>query len=69
MEYVVGVDAGGTKTSAALYDQHGHTLYESRAGHGNMTVSPDAAIYNIATAATECANACPDVALYVYREG
>ena len=59
MEYVVGVDAGGTKTSAALYDEEGRTLFEARTGHGNMTVNPDAAILNIVTAAAECVGACP----------
>jgi len=59
MDYVIGVDAGGTKTNAALYDDMGRVVYETRTGHGNITVDAVAATNNIAEAVSRCADACP----------
>lgn len=59
MDYVIGADAGGTKTSAALYGENGETLYETAAGFGNMLVNRDTAVRNIIDAVAGCVSACP----------
>ena len=59
MEYIIGIDAGGTKTNAALYDVDGRVLFETGAGYGNMLVNPDVALGNIIAAASACVAARP----------
>jgi N-acetylglucosamine kinase-like BadF-type ATPase len=72
MEYVIGADAGGTKTGAALYDENGRALYETSAGYGNMLVNKDGAVRNIIAAVAGCVSACPSSAkphIYVGAAG
>lgn len=52
--YVIGVDAGGTYTSAAAYSQSGEVLGVAREGFGNPLVDKQAAVSNIARAALGC---------------
>ena len=43
MQYVIGVDAGGTKTTAAACLPDGTKLAEEKGAFGNVTVDFDAA--------------------------
>jgi N-acetylglucosamine kinase-like BadF-type ATPase len=54
MEYVIGVDAGGTKTSAAAFDLKGCRLAVHQAGPGNGTVDFSQAAANILSAVEGC---------------
>ena len=54
MNYIIGVDAGGTKTEAAAYDLDGNRLAVSVAGPGNPGIDFDAALLNIKQAIAAC---------------
>ena len=47
MQYVIGVDAGGTKTTAAAFLPDGTKLAEEKGAFGNVTVDFDAGISHI----------------------
>lgn len=47
MEYLIGVDAGGTRTVAQAYDKSGNLLCEALSGPGNLTASFEQAVENI----------------------
>lgn len=47
MTYVIGVDAGGTKTEVSAYDLSGETLFSLTLGAGNMTEDLDGALGRI----------------------
>ena len=47
MEYIIGVDCGGTKTEAAAYDTFGNLLVSNTAGVGNVVVDYDKGLQNI----------------------
>lgn len=49
MDFYIGVDAGGTKTSASSYDQKENVLNESKNGPGNVSVNWASALINIRT--------------------
>ena len=53
MEYVIGVDGGGTKTEAVAYDLNGYELATSLTGFGNLNNDKDEALNNIITAVKE----------------
>lgn len=53
MEYVIGVDGGGTKTEAVAYDLNGSELETSLTGFGNLNNNKDEALKNIVTAVNE----------------
>lgn len=50
----LGIDAGATKTQAVLYDAHGHLIFETSAGHGNILVDETVALQHIVSAMTAC---------------
>ncbi|MCY6959934.1 BadF/BadG/BcrA/BcrD ATPase family protein [Clostridium brassicae] len=54
MDYVIGVDAGGTKTEAIAYDLSGKQLTMSVTGFGNLVLKKDEAINNILEAIGNC---------------
>ena len=70
-QYIVGIDAGGTKTRAALYDVHGRILRTAVSGFGNMLVDAAIAKNNIVNAISDCLAGCPtaDAALYIGAAG
>ena len=47
MQYIIGVDSGGTSTKAAAYNLNGELLVESKTGFGNLLNDPDEALANI----------------------
>ncbi|MTD42263.1 ATPase [Erwinia sp. CPCC 100877] len=50
MEYIIGVDSGGTKTEAIVYDLAGNQLQRVMTGFGNMLVDYEQGLLNIKTA-------------------
>ncbi|PCD08972.1 ATPase [Peribacillus simplex] len=54
MNYIIGVDGGGTKTEAVAYDMGGNKISEGRAGFGNLLINEKQAIANIIQAIEEC---------------
>lgn len=54
LNYLIGVDAGGTKTEAVAYSQNGSPLSTGFAGHGNLLINEEAAIANILSAIRQC---------------
>ena len=47
LEYQIGVDAGGTHTTAIAYDMSGQEIERSEAGPGQVNTDYDNAISNI----------------------
>ncbi|MFA1711158.1 N-acetylglucosamine kinase [Peribacillus frigoritolerans] len=47
MNYIIGVDGGGTKTEAVAYDMDGNKISEGRAGFGNLLINEKKATANI----------------------
>jgi len=54
MDYVIGVDAGGTKTEAIAYDLRGHELIKTVTGFGNLVLNEKEAINNILDSIKTC---------------
>ncbi len=54
MDYVIGVDAGGTKTEAIAYDLKGHELIKKVTGFGNLVLNEKEAINNILNSIKTC---------------
>ena len=54
MKYVVGVDAGGTRTVAVAYSPQGERLAGCEAGPGNGTAGGAQAVENILEAVRDC---------------
>ena len=53
MTRLIGIDAGGTKTSGVLYDQDGTELRHEITGVGNIVTMGNAAVENVATCIAE----------------
>lgn len=53
MKYVIGVDAGGTKTEAIAYDVDGNPIARSVQGFGNLLNDTDLALCNIEKSISE----------------
>lgn len=47
MQYIIGIDAGGTKTTAAAFDLNGTKIAEEKGAFGNVTVDFDAGVSHI----------------------
>lgn len=60
MDYVVGVDAGGTKIIAQSYNLEGEEIYSAEEGPGNVTVNFQRSINNIRLAVDRVLNAHPE---------
>lgn len=73
MVLVIGVDAGGTSTRAALADDRGRVLSYARSGAGNPTsAGPDVAVGHIVeacVAAVSSARAEPDLVMVTLAGG
>ncbi len=54
MSYVIGVDAGGSKTHAVVYDSDNRMVHECYMGMGNMNVDREQAIKNCQYAIDDC---------------
>ncbi|MDF7672894.1 BadF/BadG/BcrA/BcrD ATPase family protein [Lactobacillus sp. ESL0701] len=54
--YQIGVDAGGTHTTAIAYDMHGQELERAEAGAGQVNTDYDHAIINISGAINQLLN-------------
>ncbi|MDX8288706.1 BadF/BadG/BcrA/BcrD ATPase family protein [Metabacillus indicus] len=54
MDYIIGVDGGGTKTEAVAYDLYGNKLNEANSGFGNLLIDEAKAIENIIQAIQDC---------------
>ena len=53
MDYIIGVDAGGTKTEAIAYDIEGNALLKSLKGFGNLVNNKEQALNNIVASTKE----------------
>lgn len=53
-DYIIGVDAGGTKTHAVVYDKSAISVFECFTGMGNMNVDSRIAMENICKAIAIC---------------
>lgn len=47
MSYIIGIDAGGTKTKAIAYSTNGEVLCQKITGHGNLSVNFEEGIHHI----------------------
>ncbi|MET1179461.1 BadF/BadG/BcrA/BcrD ATPase family protein [Peribacillus simplex] len=54
MNYIIGVDGGGTKTEAMAYDLKGNKISVGKAGYGNLLIDEKQAIANIIQAIEQC---------------
>ncbi|MBZ9687077.1 hypothetical protein G9F72_012155 [Clostridium estertheticum] len=54
MQYILGVDGGGTKTEAIAYDLYGVEIARGYAGLGNIIIDKDIALNNIELSILEC---------------
>ena len=54
MEYVIGVDAGGTKTATIAYNLKGEELTKSIKGFGNLVSGKEEALRNIVNSIENC---------------
>lgn len=50
MKYIIGIDSGGTKTEAIVYDLAGNELQQAITGFGNMLVDYELGLANIKAA-------------------
>ena len=53
MDYIIGVDGGGTKTEAVAYDLSGEVLAKALTGFGNLVNGKEEALNNITTSIEE----------------
>ncbi|MCL2056303.1 MAG: hypothetical protein FWH02_03665 [Oscillospiraceae bacterium] len=58
--YIIGVDAGGTKTNARLYSRSGRELYCADSGPGNILSDRDLAFRSIREAVAACLGNVPE---------
>ncbi|MGL5379962.1 N-acetylglucosamine kinase [Clostridium sp.] len=56
MNYIIGVDGGGTKTEAVAYDLNGNPLETALSGFGNLLNNEEEAVKNIIKALDELVN-------------
>lgn len=59
MDYVIGVDCGGTKTEAEAYSLEGQLLASSQSGFGNLVVNYESGIAHIKEAIEAIFNQLP----------
>lgn len=60
MEYIIGLDGGGTNTHAVAFDLAGNVLHEAMHGFANVLIDAEVAITNITQAISECQKALPE---------
>lgn len=56
LDYVIGIDAGGTKSRACVFDLQGKLLFQQVTGQGNFTTDSCDAWNNIVLAVDTCIN-------------
>lgn len=54
MEYLIGIDAGGTKSELIAYDLDFNPIYFNVGGYGNPSIDLDTAIKNISVLIDKC---------------
>jgi len=54
MNYIIGVDGGGTKTEAIAYDSSGMVLKTGHSGYGNLLIDKEKGIHHIIDAIKQC---------------
>jgi N-acetylglucosamine kinase-like BadF-type ATPase len=54
MEYIIGVDGGGTKTEAVAYSLAGEVLGRGVSGYGNLAAGSEQAVQNILDSINQC---------------
>ena len=60
MDYIIGIDGGGTKTEAVAYSLNGQELAASKSGYGNLLINYNTAITHIDECITACKAALAD---------
>lgn len=66
MEYIIGIDGGGTKTEAIAYDFQGNELYKSYGDFGNLVLDKERALYNIASTIDKSIKVLGNNCRYIY---
>lgn len=56
MNYLIGIDAGGTKSELFAYDLQGNAIYGKIGGFGNPSVNLDKTVNNIISLIGDCIN-------------
>lgn len=56
MDYLIGIDAGGTKSELIAYDLNENAIYSKIGGFGNPSVNLDKTINNIISLIGDCIN-------------
>jgi len=56
MRYIIGIDAGGTKSELIAYDLNNNPIYSKIGGFGNPAVNLDKTINNIISLIGDCTN-------------
>ncbi|MEH6941110.1 BadF/BadG/BcrA/BcrD ATPase family protein [Bacillus sp. JJ722] len=54
MAYIIGVDGGGTKTEAVVYDMSGRKICEGRSSFGNVLINQEEAVNHVMEAIKQC---------------
>ncbi|GAB6435144.1 MULTISPECIES: BadF/BadG/BcrA/BcrD ATPase family protein [Bacillus] len=54
MNYMIGVDGGGTKTEAIAFDQDGNELVRATSGFGNILIDFEEALFHIMESIDQC---------------
>jgi N-acetylglucosamine kinase-like BadF-type ATPase len=54
MKYIIGVDAGGTKTEAVAYNLQGDELFRANTGYGSMVLDKSIALNNLVKSVEMC---------------
>ncbi|MGE6257764.1 BadF/BadG/BcrA/BcrD ATPase family protein [Heyndrickxia sporothermodurans] len=54
MSYIIGIDAGGTKTKGLILSENKEILFEADAGYGNPNIDFEGAIANITEVLSKC---------------
>ncbi|MCM3545039.1 BadF/BadG/BcrA/BcrD ATPase family protein [Priestia megaterium] len=57
MDYIIGIDGGGTKTEGVAYSLDGQKLAASKSGYGNLLINYNTAITHIGECITACKTA------------
>jgi len=59
VDFIIGVDGGGTKTEAVAYTLDGKVLSQGEAGYGNLLINEEQATSNIIAAVNKCLSVLP----------
>ncbi len=60
MEYIIGIESGGTKSQLAAYDLEENLIFENDGGYGNPSVDAEQTIYNISKLIESCLESLKD---------